>query len=130
MGFLALRVRFPTACQYCGDDIFVYQCSCGSVVLFDELGGGWPQHRLACYLKPGDSPTVTADQRSEWLRREFAQLRNRLRPENVQFVSIEPGSVAGQTVSAVMTIREMPMRTRRIEDTGEVESVRSCLVRR
>ncbi len=115
-GSLCSSRTFRTACRYCGDEIYVYQCSCGSVVLFDELGGGWPQHRLACYLKPGDAPPVAADQRSEWLRREFAQLRNRLRPENVQFVSIEPESVAGQTVSAVMTIREMPMRTRRIEE--------------
>ena len=106
---------FPTACHYCGDGIFVFQCSCGSVVLFDELGGNWPQHRLACYLKPGDAQLPTSEQRSDWIRREFEQVRKRLKPSDVQFVSIEPASVAGQTVAAVMVIREMPSRTQRIE---------------
>ena len=93
----------------------MYQCSCGSVVLFDELGGDWPQHRLACYLRPGDAELPTSEQRTDWIRREFEQVREQLQPSNVQFVSIEPASVTGQTVAAVMVIREMPRRTQRIE---------------
>ena len=114
-GFACSSRTFPTSCRFCGDDIFVYQCSCGSVVLFDELGGNWPQHRLACYLKLGDARPPSAEQRSQWLRREFEHLRKLLQPSNVQFVSIDPSSVAGQIVAAVMMVREIPSRTRRIE---------------
>ena len=35
---------YPTSCWYCQQAIFVLQCSCGSAVLFDQLGAPWPRH--------------------------------------------------------------------------------------
>src|SRR5579885_1268066 len=36
---------YPVNCWYCGASIYVFQCTCGSVVLFDSLGGAWPKHQ-------------------------------------------------------------------------------------
>lgn len=38
---------YPTSCWGCRQAIFVLQCSCGSVVLFDQLGAPWPKHACA-----------------------------------------------------------------------------------
>ena len=38
---------YGTSCWYCQQEIFVLQCSCGSAVLFDELGAPWPKHACA-----------------------------------------------------------------------------------
>lgn len=35
---------FPVNCWDCGERIFIFQCTCGSTVRFDRLGGAWPQH--------------------------------------------------------------------------------------
>ncbi|RYF37869.1 MAG: cold shock domain-containing protein [Cytophagaceae bacterium] len=35
---------FKTRCKRCNDDVFYYQCSCGSKVFFDTLGDPWPRH--------------------------------------------------------------------------------------
>ena len=35
---------FPTKCSNCGDAVFFFSCTCGSRVLFDQLGWPWPEH--------------------------------------------------------------------------------------
>ena len=35
---------YPTSCWYCQQQIHVLQCSCGSAVLFDEIGPPWLKH--------------------------------------------------------------------------------------
>ena len=35
---------YPTRCWDCQQEIFVLECSCGSAVLFDQLGVPWPKH--------------------------------------------------------------------------------------
>ena len=35
---------YPTTCRNCGDRVFFFSCTCGSQVLFDELGEPWPVH--------------------------------------------------------------------------------------
>ncbi|KIC56986.1 hypothetical protein RM53_10335 [Brevundimonas nasdae] len=37
-------LTFPTKCKKCTAPTFFFSCSCGSAVLFDELGGYWPVH--------------------------------------------------------------------------------------
>ncbi len=37
-------LTYPAECWDCGEPIFIFQCSCGSTVLFDQLGWPWPQH--------------------------------------------------------------------------------------
>ena len=41
---------FPLNCRYCGERIFFFSCDCGSRVLFDVLGDGWPLHD--CQTQP------------------------------------------------------------------------------
>lgn len=36
---------YPTNYFFCNQEVFYFFCSCGSKVLFDELGSPWPIHR-------------------------------------------------------------------------------------
>lgn len=55
---------YPVSCHGCPDEIFVHQCTCGSTVLFDDLGPPWPLHdcftkavkALKAVLKAGADP--------------------------------------------------------------------------
>lgn len=42
-------LTFKTVCWHCGEEIYVYQNTHGSVVLFDNLGGSWPKHNCSGY---------------------------------------------------------------------------------
>lgn len=48
-------------CRYCEAAVFYFQCSCGSQMLFDELGEPWPRHD--CKLLPLDRKIEIADRR-------------------------------------------------------------------
>ena len=37
-------ITLPTACRYCGQQVYAYSNEFGSFVLFDELGWPWPKH--------------------------------------------------------------------------------------
>ena len=56
-GLLCQSWTYPTQCWYCRARIYVYQCSCGSAVLFDWLGSGLAHPRLrgASAFPPGPS---------------------------------------------------------------------------
>ncbi len=84
-------------------------------MLFDKLGGGWPMHQCSYWKAApptfaGDIPAIV-----RMHDKEISRVRKQLSPSNVQFISVDPSRVAGQTVTAVMVIREMPSRTQRIE---------------
>lgn len=60
-GLLDWRVRlreytdgltFPSACRWCGQDVYIYTNEWGSFVVFDELGWPWPKHE--CAAAPAD----------------------------------------------------------------------------
>ncbi len=114
-GLFCSSRTFPTRYKNCGDQIYVYQCSCGSIVLFDELGGDWPQHRMACYLKPGDPVRPTEDERREMIRIGYKELLRKLEPSKSDFVSIEPSDIYTEPINDVMVLQELPKRTQRIE---------------
>ena len=38
---------YETTCWSCQQEIYVLQCSCGSAVLFDDIGRPWPKHVCA-----------------------------------------------------------------------------------
>ncbi len=106
---------YPIDCNHCGKAIYVYQCSHESVVLFDSLGGGWPQH-ICSYWREA-TPTFAGDIQAivRMHNREITRIRRQLNPSNVQFVSVNPSEMAGKTITAVMSIRETASRTQRIE---------------
>lgn len=39
------RRCYPTRCKICDEEIFYWECTCGSKVFFDELGEPWPIHK-------------------------------------------------------------------------------------
>ena len=114
-GLDCVSTTYRTDCRHCGSSIFVYQCSHESVVLFDSLGGGWPIHQCSYWREA--APTFAGNVPSivRMHKREIARVRRQLNPSNVQFVSVDPSEMAGETITAVMYIREMPSRTQRIE---------------
>ena len=52
---------YPTRCRYCESAVFYFECSCGSQMLFDELGEPWPRHD--CKLLPLGRKIEVADRR-------------------------------------------------------------------
>lgn len=50
---------YPTRCRYCETAVFFFQCSCGSRMLFDDLGEPWPRHdcKLLPWSARSTSPT-------------------------------------------------------------------------
>lgn len=42
--FTCSSVTYRWGCPECGGAVFVYECSCGSFVMFDQLGHPWLQH--------------------------------------------------------------------------------------
>ena len=110
-------------CRHCGALVWLFMCTCGSVVLFDERGNGWPQHICSYHRTAPSDSGFRSDAIQRLYRREIDQLRKQLKPSGVQFISIEPSSVAGQTVTAVMVMREMPSRTQRIERFDKLNAI-------
>ena len=41
---------FQSKCKYCGDVIFFFSCTCGSRLIFNELGYPWPLHSCRDYV--------------------------------------------------------------------------------
>ncbi len=43
------RTRFchPSRCNECKQEVFYWACTCGSNLLFDQLGEPWPRHKCA-----------------------------------------------------------------------------------
>lgn len=76
---------YPWACPTCSTPVYVYECTCGCWVMFDELGEGWPQHscfhheyrrlreRVLPILKAGADPKSATFQ-------PFAELKKLLDP--------------------------------------------------
>ena len=38
---------YPRACPDCRQEVYYWSCTCGSYVLFDQLGEPWPKHECA-----------------------------------------------------------------------------------
>ncbi len=66
---------YPSRCADCKQDVFYWGCTCGSRVLFDDLGEPWPTHecgkkRLVVPLRtyPPGQPTRDLDETNPMLR--------------------------------------------------------------
>ncbi len=98
-------LTYPTSCWYCQRKIFVFQCSCGSSVLFDELGWPWPRHN--CPDWPGDQIPV--------------ELRELEPPEPIppgQHDTRRIDPAAGEERSLLVVVRELNASTNRTEEVG------------
>ena len=102
---------YPTKCWYCRAGIYVHQCTCGSVVLFDCLGGGWPIH--ICGTRATTLRPILSD--AEWERRRFQERIAAIQPANEQWVSRAPERhLRDPPQKLVVTLQELPKQTKRI----------------
>ena len=111
-GLFCQSWTYPTKCWYCRAPIFVYGCSCGSVVLFDHLGAGWPEHVCGkASLPPGP---ILSD--GEWERWRFREHMVAIQPGREQWVSVPPAKHRQHPPRHfVATLQDLPNpRTRRI----------------
>lgn len=104
---------YPWSCPTCGAAVFVYECTCGSWVMFDELGGDWPQHscfeteykrlreKVLPILKAGADPASATF-------RPFAELRERLGPSGASRPPAEDIAKTGEDGGGARPVPEKP----------------------
>ncbi len=113
---------YDTACRHCSNQIVVYQCNHGSVVLFEQRGYGWPRHHCANmppemwrypYLGVA-SPQVDAVKAKRLEEREVRGAMRRYKSSSNPFRTIQATEHVNETLEAVMILRELPSLTTRI----------------
>lgn len=110
-GIFCQSWTYPTKCWYCRAPIYIYQCSCGSVVLFDWLGSGWPIHVCGSVRRP--PRPILSD--TEWERRRFQEEMAAIQPGREQWVSVPAQEhKSARTRRIVTTLQDLPARTKRI----------------
>ena len=112
-GLFCQSWTFPTKCWFCRARIYVYQCSCGSVVLFDSLGSGWPIHVCGTSSATTQARPIRSD--AEWDRLRFTSQMEAIKPGSGQWVSSPPESHRGTSpLSFIATLQDLPTQTKRI----------------
>jgi len=128
---------YDTVCWSCQEEIYVFQCSCGSVVLFDECNPPWPKHVCG---GTGDAGGVGGSGISGWqaidvlrangapitpdiIRKIFASEESEPRKtkkaeEIFAIVKIDPKPKARENLIAI--VRELPSSTKK---TKSIESL-------
>ena len=111
-GLFCQSRTYRTKCWDCRAPIYVYQCSCGSVVLFDRLGSGWPLHTCG---RASLSPPRPILSDAEWERREFKAWMEAIQPGSKQWISV-PAEDHRQSppLRFVATLQVLPQQTKRI----------------
>ena len=108
---------FPAKCWYCGQEIFIFTCNCGSRVLFDDLGSPWPKHFCSVYYKTQPSPVNEGvsyepspqhDSVLEEIDPEFQEHVNRKKDYSAPIVKVSPEGNDNQHISGI--IREVNLR--------------------
>lgn len=111
-GIFCQTWTYPTNCWDCGTRIFVFQCSCGSAVLFNALGGRWPLHE--CGTTSAHVERIIRSD-AEWNRLRIQQHIDAIRPGPKQWVSSLPGEHLGAPPRHfVATLEDIPAHTKRI----------------
>lgn len=106
---------FPTKCNYCGEKVYYFSCTCGSKVFFNELGSGWPKH--SCRDHGSDS---------QWARQlpKTNLKRGGLRVELAPGITVtRPGVRSGNSWNIDPKIAAKVKREERSRDQNPIESV-------
>ena len=72
---------YPTRCKDCGQTIFFVSCTCGSTMLFDDLGWPWPKHWCVGRGASGRSGSGARPRRRTPISREVVTKRHRREAE-------------------------------------------------
>ena len=91
---------YSTQCWDCQQDIHVLQCTCGSAVLFDELGEPWPKHACGSGLSGWAAVNTLRVERQNVHNAEPEVAIKRIRPKN------------GERRSTLAVVRELCSSTK------------------
>ena len=100
---------YPTSCWYCQQEIFVLECSCGSAVLFDQIGASWPKHTCVGYGRGRWSTVATLRASGAPITSDVIQGAE---PET-EIKRIDP--MAGELRSLLAVVRDLHSSTKRTE---------------
>ncbi len=114
-GLFCQTRTYPTNCPECQARVFFLECTCGSAVWFDSLGGGWPLHYCPARLaKP-----IRSD--AEWNRLRLQATVAAIRPRPRQWVPNRPERHRGKPpLHFVATLQDLPQHTQRIAGLDSV----------
>ncbi len=116
-GLICQTWTYPTRCWSCRARIHVLQCSCGSAVLFDALGNGWPIH--ACGTTSARIRRIIRSD-AEWARLRIQEQMEAILPGPKQWVSSPPEAHRGvPPLHFVATVEDPPAQTKRIARLDE-----------
>lgn len=105
---------YRTPCWYCAQEIFIFQCSCGSAALFEQLGPPWPKH--ICTDIGGGWTTI------DTLRMQAPIAVPDIKPEPEPAIErIAPKTHANRDILAV--VRELHSSTKRTKDIGALSEL-------
>ena len=111
-GIFCQTWTYPTKYWDCGAQIHVLQCSCGSAVLFDHLGSGWPHHDCGT-TSARIQRIIRSD--AEWERLRIHERMEAIQPGKKQWVSSPPEAQRGAPPRHfVATVQDPPAHTKRI----------------
>ena len=126
---------FPTDCLNCAEPIFIYQCSCKSTVLFDELGNGWPRHACspATHVKPSsytDTDVFKVDRPPSRRAQKKTTRAKRQQKSNTagDFNGIKPTEYIGDSFRGIAHIRELPSITTRVQNLAQLGGIGKLLL--
>lgn len=78
---------YPTRCRYCHEQVFYFECRCGSKVFFSELGGSWPEHRcLQLLIHRHGKEFVERGMAAQMMQHPASRLVNRVERRYVESV--------------------------------------------
>ncbi len=120
---------YPTNCWYCGAEIHILQCSCGSVVLFNYMRPPWDKH--TCSGGIGDSGLsgwnaidalknagipISSEMMDFAFGRNTKQTTNR--PENLLEATQRIEPKAGERVERILNLENFYKNTKETENAN------------
>jgi hypothetical protein len=122
---------YPTGCWYCGADIYVLQCTCGSAVLLDMNRPPWDEHDCSAtgtlgrsglkgwaavdVLRSNGVP-INADIMAKVFPRPEG--KKATAPEAVSMKAVKPKT--GQKIGILAVVRNLLTTTKKIAGLGEL----------
>ena len=122
-GSFCQSTTYPVKCWDCGARIYIFQCTCGSIVLFDRLGSSWPIHDCGGEKLPTgwdairklESMGIPIDQRVM----EYAFGKKSKRPNNAPPPIIRIDPVHGEILNILAIMREFNDTTKIVKTLNE-----------
>ncbi len=118
---------FPVDCWDCGKRIYIFQCTCGSTVLFNRLGPPWPLHDCGGEKLPTgwdairklESMGVPIDERVM----EYAFGKKQKRPTDAPPPIIRVDPIHGERIDILAILREINDTTKVISSLKSYGSI-------